>query len=196
MEDGSRPSTAVCFWNSWPDCALLFQYSSVHVQYQGNVCAPMSAVGQETRPLCRCLHRCSLVWVLAVALAATPTLLAMAGPSRLAIWVLGVAGWRPGLQLASARPHVMLCRYFLGPGQQVPQVLALGLSSRKNLCIHPSVAGGDMAELSGGIFRCHKATPQNVHPMSWQGTLDHLQSIWVALHVRPHHKKCIPCHGR
>ena len=36
----------------------------------------------------------------------------------------------------------MLCRYFLGPGQQVPQVLALGLSSRKNLCIHPSVAGG------------------------------------------------------
>ena len=65
----------------------------------------------------------------------------------------------------------MLCRYFLGPGQQVPQVLALGLSSRKNLCIHPSVAGGDMAELSGGIFRC-------------------------LVHVRPHHRMCIPCHGR
>ncbi len=32
-------------------------------------------------------------------------------------------------------------RYFLGPGQKVPQILALGLSSRKNLCVHPSVAG-------------------------------------------------------
>ena len=32
-------------------------------------------------------------------------------------------------------------RYFLGPGQTVPQILALGLSSRKNLCVHPSVAG-------------------------------------------------------
>lgn len=31
-------------------------------------------------------------------------------------------------------------RYFLGPGQKVPQILALGLSSRKNLCVHPSVA--------------------------------------------------------
>lgn len=32
-------------------------------------------------------------------------------------------------------------KYFLGAGQQLPQILALGLSSRKNLCIHPSVAG-------------------------------------------------------
>ena len=66
----------------------------------------------------------------------------------------------------------MLRRYFLGPGQQVPQVLALGLSSRKNLCIHPSVAGGNMAGLSGGIYIC------------------------LIVHVRPHHKLCIPCHGR
>lgn len=32
-------------------------------------------------------------------------------------------------------------KYFVGPGQKAPQILALGLSSRKNLCIHPSVAG-------------------------------------------------------
>ena len=32
-------------------------------------------------------------------------------------------------------------RYFLGPGQTVQQIMALGLSSRKNLCVHPSVAG-------------------------------------------------------
>ncbi|KAK9841666.1 hypothetical protein WJX74_009815 [Apatococcus lobatus] len=30
-------------------------------------------------------------------------------------------------------------RYFQGPGQSPPQILALGLSSRKNLCIHPRV---------------------------------------------------------
>ncbi|KAK9867834.1 hypothetical protein WJX84_011959 [Apatococcus fuscideae] len=30
-------------------------------------------------------------------------------------------------------------RYFQGPGQQPPPILALGLSSRKNLCVHPSV---------------------------------------------------------
>ena len=32
-------------------------------------------------------------------------------------------------------------RYFVGPGQSNPTLMALGLSSRKNLCIHPSVAG-------------------------------------------------------
>lgn len=32
-------------------------------------------------------------------------------------------------------------KYFVGPGEKAPQILALGLSSRKNLCIHPSVAG-------------------------------------------------------
>ena len=32
-------------------------------------------------------------------------------------------------------------RYFQGPGQQPPPILALGLSSRKNLCIHPRVQG-------------------------------------------------------
>ena len=32
-------------------------------------------------------------------------------------------------------------RYYLGPGQAPPPILALGLSSRKNLCIHPNVAG-------------------------------------------------------
>lgn len=32
-------------------------------------------------------------------------------------------------------------RYFQGPGQQPPPILALGLSSRKNLCVHPSVQG-------------------------------------------------------
>ena len=32
-------------------------------------------------------------------------------------------------------------KYFIGPGEKAPQILALGLSSRKNLCIHPSVAG-------------------------------------------------------
>lgn len=31
-------------------------------------------------------------------------------------------------------------KYFVGPGEKAPQILALGLSSRKNLCIHPSVA--------------------------------------------------------
>lgn len=128
----------------------------------------MSAVAQEIIPLCCCLQSCSLVWVLASALAAT--LQAMAALVGLAIWVLGVAGWRPGLQLESARPHLM-CRYFLGPGQQVPQVLALGLSSRKNLCIHPSVAGGDMPGLSSGIYVC------------------------FIVHVRRHHNMCIRCHG-
>lgn len=32
-------------------------------------------------------------------------------------------------------------KYFLGPGERAPEILALGLSSRKNLCIHPKVAG-------------------------------------------------------
>ena len=32
-------------------------------------------------------------------------------------------------------------KYFLGPGEMAPEILALGLSSRKNLCIHPKVAG-------------------------------------------------------
>ena len=32
-------------------------------------------------------------------------------------------------------------KYFLGPGERAPEILALGLSSRKNLCIHPNVAG-------------------------------------------------------
>ena len=32
-------------------------------------------------------------------------------------------------------------RYLQGPGQEGPKILALGLSSRKNLCIHPRVAG-------------------------------------------------------
>lgn len=36
-------------------------------------------------------------------------------------------------------------RYFVGPGQYHPPIMALGLSSRKNLCIHPSVAGGPQA---------------------------------------------------
>ena len=43
--------------------------------------------------------------------------------------------------LSWATFRVCSCRYFLGPGQKVPQILALGLSSRKNLCVHPSVAG-------------------------------------------------------
>ena len=43
--------------------------------------------------------------------------------------------------LSWATFKVCSCRYFLGPGQKVPQILALGLSSRKNLCVHPSVAG-------------------------------------------------------
>ncbi len=33
-------------------------------------------------------------------------------------------------------------KYFMGPGQAPPPILALGLSSRKNLCVHPAVAGG------------------------------------------------------
>lgn len=32
-------------------------------------------------------------------------------------------------------------KYFTGPGLAPPPILALGLSSRKNLCVHPSVAG-------------------------------------------------------
>lgn len=45
-------------------------------------------------------------------------------------------------------------RYYLGPGQAPPPILALGLSSRKNLCIHPNVAGArrphsDMARTLG-----------------------------------------------
>ena len=32
-------------------------------------------------------------------------------------------------------------KYFTGPGQAPPPILALGLSSRKNLCVHPTVAG-------------------------------------------------------
>lgn len=46
------------------------------------------------------------------------------------------------MQFRSRSDMPFLChRYFLGPGQTVPQILALGLSSRKNLCVHPSVAG-------------------------------------------------------
>ena len=38
--------------------------------------------------------------------------------------------------------HVVLWRRYLhGPGMEGPKILALGLSSRKNLCIHPRVAG-------------------------------------------------------
>ena len=33
------------------------------------------------------------------------------------------------------------CRYLQSPGMEGPKILALGLSSRKNLCIHPRVAG-------------------------------------------------------
>lgn len=32
-------------------------------------------------------------------------------------------------------------KYFMGPGHAPPPILALGLSSRKNLCVHPAVAG-------------------------------------------------------
>ena len=32
-------------------------------------------------------------------------------------------------------------KYFLGPGEMAPEIMALGLSSRKNLCIHPKAAG-------------------------------------------------------
>ena len=81
---------------------------------------------------------------------------------------------------------LLLCRYFLGPGQQVPQVLALGLSSRKNLCIHPSVAGGEMPGLADGIHTLHcacGAAPQIVHHVSWQVGNSPLQIIRVALHT-------------
>ncbi len=40
------------------------------------------------------------------------------------------------------------CRYLQGPGQEGPKILALGLSSRKNLCIHPRVAGDHPATYS------------------------------------------------
>lgn len=52
-------------------------------------------------------------------------------------------------------------------GDPCPEILALGLSSRKNLCIHPSVAGG-----------CHRISPlissgcQDLAPPSaWEGGL-------------------------
>ena len=56
-------------------------------------------------------------------------------------------------------------RYFVGPGQSTPPILALGLSSRKNLCIHPSVQGAPVSKcpwqvaafavlLSQVLFRC------------------------------------------
>jgi len=40
-----------------------------------------------------------------------------------------------------ARHVVLWRRYLQGPGMEGPKILALGLSSRKNLCIHPRVAG-------------------------------------------------------
>ena len=39
-------------------------------------------------------------------------------------------------------------KYFTGPGLAPPPILALGLSSRKNLCVHPAVAGAATAGLS------------------------------------------------
>ena len=39
-------------------------------------------------------------------------------------------------------------KYFTGPGLAPPPILALGLSSRKNLCVHPSVAGARPAAAS------------------------------------------------
>ena len=56
-------------------------------------------------------------------------------------------------------------KYFLGAGQQIPQILALGLSSRKNLCIHPSVAGEPCSR------------PRQA-PTCTQLPLDALQSAW------------------
>lgn len=49
-------------------------------------------------------------------------------------------------------------RYFLGPGQKVPQILALGLSSRKNLCVHPSVAGRSPSRMFCSVA-CNGVTP-------------------------------------
>lgn len=60
-----------------------------------------------------------------------------------------------GSSFGSTKLH-MLCRYFLGPGQTVPQILALGLSSRKNLCILPGVAG----ELSVSALRSCMQIPR------------------------------------
>ena len=39
-------------------------------------------------------------------------------------------------------------KYFTGPGLAPPPILALGLSSRKNLCVHPSVAGALASSLT------------------------------------------------
>ena len=39
-------------------------------------------------------------------------------------------------------------KYFTGPGLAPPPILALGLSSRKNLCVHPSVAGARLPAAS------------------------------------------------
>ena len=58
-------------------------------------------------------------------------------------------------------------KYFLGPGEQAPQILALGLSSRKNLCIHPKIAG--MPLLSQGIGPVYRGST----------------SGFVVLHCRP-----------
>ena len=44
-------------------------------------------------------------------------------------------------------------KYFLGPGELAPEILALGLSSRKNLCIHPKVAG--------------QTQNSDTHPLPW-----------------------------
>ena len=57
--------------------------------------------------------------------------------NRRRIWgVLSCGCGGSGQELVEYR-----ARYYLGPGQAPPPILALGLSSRKNLCIHPNVAG-------------------------------------------------------
>ena len=48
-------------------------------------------------------------------------------------------------------------KYFLGPGEMAPEILALGLSSRKNLCIHPKVAGMAIC-----IHVCHSFTAMSL----------------------------------
>lgn len=43
-------------------------------------------------------------------------------------------------------------RYFHEPGMEPPKILALGLSSRKNLCVHPRVAGMLSIHTSQGMW--------------------------------------------